>query len=90
MAAQDSICRNAEDSRFSGKRYYCGHCSELLSKTLYYQHRRNYYDTHSRTWSKTKVPYLPKDSNEADAPMSPPTGDGDSTLLQGLSTFVAY
>ena len=74
----------------SGKRYFCGHCSDLLSKTLYYQHRRDYYDSQFRTWSKTsKVPYLPFNRNDADVAMLPPPRD-DNSILQGLSTFAYW
>ena len=25
--------------------YYCGHCKEEISKTLFFQHKRRYYDS---------------------------------------------
>lgn len=33
--------------------YRCGHCDELISKTLYFQHKRLYYSVHNRQWKKT-------------------------------------
>lgn len=32
--------------------YRCGHCDELISKTLYFQHKRLYYSVHNRQWKK--------------------------------------
>ena len=31
-------------------RYYCGHCKEKISKTLYYSHKRLFYDITTRQW----------------------------------------
>ena len=36
-------------------RLHCGHCDEYLSKTVYYQHKRLFYDRRSKKWSKHQV-----------------------------------
>ena len=33
-------------------RFYCEHCGEKISKTLYYLHKRLYYSTATRIWQK--------------------------------------
>ena len=30
--------------------YYCGHCDEKVSKTLYYAHKKLYYNAESNQW----------------------------------------
>lgn len=37
------------------KHLYCDHCDDYISKTLYYQHKRLYYDSMTKTWSKTRL-----------------------------------
>ena len=32
--------------------YYCEHCGEKVSKTLYYQHKKLYYTVDSQQWEK--------------------------------------
>ena len=32
------------------ERYYCGHCKERVSKTLYFNHKRLYYDPSLQQW----------------------------------------
>lgn len=39
----------------SRKTYYCGHCSKDLSKTLYFQHRKLFFDRRAKQWRDTKV-----------------------------------
>ena len=36
----------------TGKRFYCGHCDEKISKTLYYQHKRIYYNSKTHKWNR--------------------------------------
>lgn len=31
-------------------RYYCGHCREKISKTLYFSHKQLYYDVVQQKW----------------------------------------
>lgn len=33
------------------KRQYCGHCKEYISKTVYHQHKRLYFDKVSKKWA---------------------------------------
>ena len=35
--------------------YYCGHCDKQLSKTVFYRHKRLYYDRRSKTWSSCRI-----------------------------------
>ena len=38
------------------KRFHCGHCSQKISKTLYYEHKKLYYSTVENVWvKKTKI-----------------------------------
>ena len=37
------------------KRYYCGHCKDYVSKTLFYQHKRLYFDRKAKKWSKERL-----------------------------------
>lgn len=34
-------------------RFYCEHCGEKVSKTLYYQHKKLYYTVDKQQWKKT-------------------------------------
>ena len=36
-------------------RYFCGHCNRQLSKTLFFRHKRMFYDRKARKWSDVKV-----------------------------------
>ena len=35
--------------------YFCGHCKGQLSKTLFFRHKRMFYDWKARKWSDVKV-----------------------------------
>lgn len=37
------------------KRFYCGHCKEYVTKTVYFQHRRLYFESNSGRWSKVRL-----------------------------------
>ena len=41
------------------KRYFCGHCDQSLSKTVFYQHRRLYYNAESKKWCKGRLFSVP-------------------------------
>lgn len=56
MAATTSS--NCESST---KLYFCDHCEKLLSKTLYYKHKKFYYDRNSEKWRKEMVHYVEDD-----------------------------
>lgn len=50
-----SIC-NPSDSDFNrSSRYYCGHCEQKLSKTLFFQHKKMYFDKATNTWRKERI-----------------------------------
>ncbi len=36
------------------KRIYCGHCCEYVGYSTFYRHRYQFYDTHSKQWSKSQ------------------------------------
>ena len=36
-------------------RYFCGHCNRQLSKTLFFRHKRMFFDRKARKWSSVKV-----------------------------------
>ena len=36
-------------------RYYCGHCDAVLSKTLFFRHKRLFYDRKAKRWSRRRV-----------------------------------
>ena len=42
--------------------YYCGHCNEKVSKTLYFQHKRLYYSSRTHKWKRDEVPSCSKSS----------------------------
>ena len=48
--------------------YRCGHCDELISKTLYFQHKRLYYSVHNRQWKKSSS--IACDCSEQESPVS--------------------
>ena len=37
------------------KKYVCGHCDKAVSKTLYFKHKKLYYDRLSRSWRVTRL-----------------------------------
>ena len=66
------------------KRYYCGHCDEYLSKTVYFQHRRLYFEVKCQKWSKKRL-FACAGRGESE-----PTSaeDSQSSSAEELSTFV--
>lgn len=44
-----------ENSKRGEKRFHCGHCGEKISKSLYFEHKRLYYSSHSNTWDEVQV-----------------------------------
>jgi len=59
--AEQPICEPSS-SKKSRKSYFCGHCKEEVSKTLFFQHRKLYYDKRSREWKTERV--TPNDLGE--------------------------
>lgn len=66
------------------KKYLCGHCNKLVSKTLYFKHKKLYYDPQRKTWKDTRIPppVSPDDEfflyNPSDAVQPVPTSEGNS------------
>ena len=46
------------------KRYLCGHCNELLGKTLYYSHKQLCYDQEARKWSRDHRVHIATEGEE--------------------------
>jgi len=42
-------------SEMQTKRYFCGHCHQNLSKTVFYKHRRLYFNSRSKEWSEERM-----------------------------------
>lgn len=36
-------------------KYFCGHCNRKLTKTLYFKHKKLYYDIRAKSWNKERV-----------------------------------
>lgn len=36
-------------------RYFCGHCKTHLSKTVFFRHKRLFYDRKAKRWSRRRV-----------------------------------
>ena len=39
----------------SSKKYFCEHCDAYLSKTLYFKHKKTYYDRKSKIWRPSRL-----------------------------------
>lgn len=61
LAAMASVT-GSEGNSFR-KLYLCKHCNQRVSKTLYYRHKRLYYDRSLKSWQKQVVPYVEDDFN---------------------------
>ena len=44
----------------------CGHCEQEVSKRTFYQHKRLYFDSKSKTWSREARVYHDTASSSAD------------------------
>ena len=65
------ICGNhvriiMEQIRAAGKRFHCQHCNEKVSKTLYYQHKKLYYNEDTKSWSKESPSQLEDNKSEGE------------------------
>ena len=60
----------------SARKYYCGHCETYVSKTLYFKHKRMYYERHSKTWKSTRV--LPTNHDFEDYVLSENSNQSES------------
>lgn len=52
--AERPICERSS-SKKPRKSYFCGHCNEEVSKTLFFQHRKLYYDKRNGEWKTERV-----------------------------------
>ena len=43
------------------KVYFCEHCQQELSKTLFFSHKKLYYNTKLRKWQKSRIQLVEKD-----------------------------
>ena len=77
----------------------CGHCGEKISRTLYYQHKKLYYSTATKTWKKrddlVKWPDLEQYdeftfSDTESGSMTIYEGTGVLCLLASIIYFVSY
>ena len=44
------------------ERFHCDHCNEKISKTLYFQHKRIYYNPSTQSWKKSRIS-IPSDGD---------------------------
>lgn len=61
-------------------RHLCGHCNENLSKTVYYQHKRLYYDQRSRKWHKNRIRYDDTITVDAFVPTADPVPGPETSV----------
>lgn len=47
-----NLARKKEETK---RLFHCGHCGTNLRKTTFYQHKRMFFDTKNKVWSKTRV-----------------------------------
>ena len=43
----------------STKKYFCGHCKDAVSKTLFFKHKKLYYDRKTKEWKSQRLVKLP-------------------------------
>ena len=59
-----SLVMNSSRKRVHERRY-CDHCNKIVAKSTYYEHRANFYDADSKTWTKQrKISELHNTSSE--------------------------
>ena len=49
----------ADTMRTEAKVYFCGHCQQRLSKTLYFLHKKLYFDPKLKTWKCLRDAVIP-------------------------------
>ena len=79
-AHSSSSSATVSTSRGSKKRQYlyCGHCEKHVSKTVFYLHRRLYFDQKCMSWSKKRL-FLVNDDPET--PESMPIDDDEENYI---------
>lgn len=66
-------------STIEKKKYFCGHCNAFVSKTLYYKHKKLYYDRRAKAWKSNRVVKSSEDGVlEEDFVLSANSSDDDS------------
>ena len=71
----------------SSRRYYCEHCNQYLSKTLFFKHKRLYYDRLSKKWLSTPVQYSPLEAERVSGNAFSLAGHSESLLEDSEDTF---
>ena len=77
----------SSEKRRPRKNLFCPHCDEMVSKTTFYRHKKCYYDSRAKRWTKTTVnrvlEVISSDedgSGQADAPPISIEGDCHTPL----------
>ena len=81
----------SDESSTKSKWYFCEHCDEFISKTLYYKHRKLFYDRKAKKWKKTNNPqFINVDKDFIFSDSDDATDEGkhllNSRLYTGLAT----
>ena len=45
------------------KKYFCGHCKRFVSKTLFFKHKKLYYDHKTKQWKLERLVKIPSESD---------------------------
>ena len=72
------------EGRSTPKLVRCGHCEQEVSKRTFYQHKRLYYNSKSKTWNRDARVYheTSSSSSPGDGDFQLQTSDNPSTALQ--------
>ena len=72
----------------SPKLIYCGHCEKYLTKTVYYKHKRLYYDKTKKEWLPSRVFSQTPNEDSTFHPTSVDSMDSSSSETEiGLTNF---
>lgn len=55
MASNSSMSSQSASSHDQVSTYFCGHCNKQLSKTLYFKHKKLFYDTRGKCWQSERL-----------------------------------
>ena len=65
---------NTTMSRRQWRKLYCPHCNEMVTKTMFYRHKRSFYNPRSKQWARSNITGMSdKSSSDEEA--------GSSTFL---------
>ena len=68
------------------KKYFCGHCNAPVSKTLFFKHKKLFYDPNLKVWRSKRIPpainvedefVLSNDTASGSTSYQPPENDMD-------------